>query len=325
MTGRRVKKAVPETLSLLGEPIKSAWCRKCMNMMTPGHFHTTNDPYIDTSGLMSICKECTQKIYEEMFEREHNIVAALLRTCRAINLVFDEDVAITVSDYFEKESALKKHSGDTPFARYKTYISKQKRSSVMTFSEPYSVDIKYKGTEIPTEAYLAKFWGRGMTPEQYDFLEDKFAEYQETHKSDTATERSLLRQICFAELDIQEERMHKGSVEKSVKRLQELMKTASVDPAKAALAGGGASLSTFSSIIATIEQMEPADFYKDKELYKDFDNIGQYHERYVTRPIKNFVKESRDFDVGTGDEGDFEEFANNVDFEEAERDGQIQG
>ena len=33
--------------------------------------------------------------------------------------------------------------------------------------------------------------------------------------------------------------------------------------------------------------MTPAEYYKNKNLYKDFDNIGDYFTRFVLRPILN--------------------------------------
>jgi len=155
--------------------------------------------------------------------------------------------------------------------------------------------------------YLKDFWGPDLIFEDYEFLESELARYKKTHKCDTATEESLLRQICFAELDIRKSRMGKGGGDASaVKRLQELMRTASVDPAKAATANSGQAKDTFSSFIKIIEENEPAEFYsgKDKELFKDFDNIDFYFKKYVTRPLKNFITQSRDFNVDTEDDID---------------------
>jgi hypothetical protein len=102
-----------------------------------------------------------------------------------------------------------------------------------------------------------------------------------------------------------------------VKEKQDLMKTASVDPAKTALAGSGRSQDTFSAFIKTIEENEPADYYKDKEMFKDFDNIDWYFRKYVTRPLKNFITQSRDFSVEVDDEEnefEIEEEGENGDF-----------
>ncbi len=53
-----------------------------------------------------------------------------------------------------------------------------------------------------------------------------------------------------------------------------------------------------------IEENEPASYYEDKKLFKDFDDIDFYFKKYVTRPLKNFVTQSRDFNVDTEDDVD---------------------
>jgi hypothetical protein len=101
--------------------------------------------------------------------------------------------------------------------------------------------------------------------------------------------------------------MGKGGGDASaVKRLQELMRTASVDPAKAATANSGQAKDTFSSFIKIIEENEPASYYgqDSKKLFKDFDNIDFYFKKYITRPLKNFITQSRDFNVDIEDDVD---------------------
>ena len=41
--------------------------------------------------------------------------------------------------------------------------------------------------------------------------------------------------------------------------------------------------------LAAISQYTPEEYYKDKTLYKDFDNIGDYFDRFVKRPLKNLM------------------------------------
>ena len=85
------------------------------------------------------------------------------------------------------------------------------------------------------------------------------------------------------------------------------MKTAAIDPNKANASGQGKGKESFSAFIKMIEETEPADFYKDKGLFKDFDNVEFYFEKYVTRPLKNFIMGSRDFNVEAEKEFDDED------------------
>lgn len=46
---------------------------------------------------------------------------------------------------------------------------------------------------------------------------------------------------------------------------------------------------TLGVTLATISQYTPEEYYRDKELYKDFDGLGDYIKRFILRPIKNLV------------------------------------
>jgi hypothetical protein len=244
---------------------------------------------------------------------EHNFEKALLRTCKILNVAWVPNAVEATKTQVSKAMS----SGKTDIQVFGIYKSKLSTLSNLNSDIQLTFDNSVSNIETNTNEnvtddqdfnkYLKDFWGPDLIFEDYEFLESELARYKKTHKCDTATEESLLRQICFAELDIRKSRMGKGGGDASaVKRLQELMRTASVDPAKAATANSGQAKDTFSSFIKIIEENEPAEFYsgKDKELFKDFDNIDFYFKKYVTRPLKNFITQSRDFNVDTEDDID---------------------
>ena len=47
----------------------------------------------------------------------------------------------------------------------------------------------------------------------------------------------------------------------------------------------------------TIEKYTPAEYYKNKSLYKDHDNIGDYINRFLLRPLRNLMQGTKDRDV----------------------------
>ena len=49
--------------------------------------------------------------------------------------------------------------------------------------------------------------------------------------------------------------------------------------------------------LATISQYTPEEYYKDKELYKDYDKIGEYFDRFVKRPLRNLMTGTTDRDT----------------------------
>ena len=58
-----------------------------------------------------------------------------------------------------------------------------------------------------------------------------------------------------------------------------------------------------------ISDYTPEEFYQDKELYADFDKIGEYIERHITRPMINLETGSdvRDIEYFVPEVDDYEE------------------
>ena len=61
--------------------------------------------------------------------------------------------------------------------------------------------------------------------------------------------------------------------------------------------------------LASISQYTPEEYYKNKDLYKDFDNIGDYFDRFVKRPLQNlmFGTNERDKEYYVKDSGDIDD------------------
>ena len=60
-----------------------------------------------------------------------------------------------------------------------------------------------------------------------------------------------------------------------------------------------------------IEKYTPAEYYKNKQLFKDNDGIGEYIDRFLLRPIKNLMhgdnKRDPEYYVKGDDENNFDE------------------
>ena len=299
--------------TISGLTVGKSHCRKCMKVKDGKDFYTAIDLFLDSNGLLSICHDCVDNIYDNYFVLERNIDKAILRTCRSLNIAFSEKALNALHTHINTIQAKGKEQKGV-FGIYKSKLTSGGASFTvgtdgmdMMFTEPSKElieEIQDNNLDIVDMEYLKNFWGSGLSDEQYNFLESEMARYRRSHKSDTATEESLLRQICFMELNIREKRFASQgqSPNNEIKMLQELMKTASVDPAKSNIAGAGKSQDTFSSFIKIIEETEPADFYKDKQLFKDVDNIEWYFRKFVTRPLSNFLGLTRNFDLNSDDD-----------------------
>lgn len=308
VVSRRKKQTVT---SNTGVEVDKIYCRRCMEFKKPTEFFTAVDKDLDLNGFFSVCKSCCDELYSGYYRIEHDVARAILQLCRKLNVKFDEaSVDSTIAQL--KTYADKGKQTDSVLGIYKGKLAANSKNNMsdkissfdLTFVEPNTILPPAHPLDDSLQSHdLKEFWGENYNFEDYEYLEKELAEWKATHKCDTKAEEMLLKEICYKSLEIRKQRLlPKGSTAALVNELQALMKTASVDPAKTTVAGSGKSLDTFSGIIKMIEEKEPADFYKDKELFKDFDNIGWLFRKYVTRPLKNFITQSRDFNVEQDEE-----------------------
>jgi hypothetical protein len=272
-----------------GNPVKKCYCRRCMEFKPPNKFLDATDNILDKNGKMSVCSECVEDIFQKTYVAEQDLPKTILIVCRLLNVVYLENGVQSTMSHVEKMY----EKQDNPdlrfiFSFYKakvTSLTQINQSGVLTFTEPakfYTEDDFMERTTDEDAADLKQFWGEGLSLDDYNYLEREMSEWKT--------------------LEIKKQRLGNNSTASLVKELQDLMKTASVDPAKTAIAGAGKSQDTFSAFIKTIEENEPAEYYKDRKLFKDYDNIDWYFRKYVLRPLRNFVLQARDFNVDEKDD-----------------------
>jgi hypothetical protein len=294
--------APKKTFTLDGKVVDACFCRRCMEQKNPKEFYDATDTQLDRNGKMSICTDCIDDLFNKIFAMEHDLNTTILQLCRMLNVAYNE---AAIAGTINHATKMFDKNGQMPpmFGFYKskmTSISTMNQSGILTFSEPVKMksDDPMQDNDVENPEYYKLFWGDGLSFDDYSYLETELNDWKKTHKSDTKAEETLLKEICFKMLEIRKKRnIDAGSTGGLVKELQDLMKTASVDPAKASMANAGKSQDTFSAIIKTVEENEPGDYYKDKNLFKDYDNIEWYFDKFVTRPLKNFITESRDFNI----------------------------
>jgi hypothetical protein len=310
-------------LSKTGIELTSCYCRKCMQNKKPTEFFDATDVFLDANGKMSVCRDCISEIYVRVYQSEHSMERTLLRLCRMLNMRYDEGVISRFKNELEGKEVDVKTSKNV-FGLYKARLTvNTKRSSNsklfdsagdLTFTEPglNLENIPIDEDSMPPvdmKEYFEAVWGKGLTNDDYEYLEQEFAEWQRTTKCDTQSELILVKELCFKQNEIRKKRLGGDNVDALVKSLQEIMKNSALTPAQANAASSGKSAECFGMWIKDIENLRPAEWHEKQDLFKDIDNIDDYAEKYIKRPLKNFVTGSRDFNVDEIDgisDSDFE-------------------
>jgi len=277
------------------------YCRKCEKTMNLDKFYEATNPMLDTNGKMSICKDCCNALYDMYFSIYNNVDIALQLTCQDLDVRYSRDALKQAQTHVE--NLLKKGSkADKIFGYYKSKLGSTNKSNSGMESFRYRdsddlIDSKDINLDENIDDDLLLFWGKGFDIDDYIFLETEMSNWKQTHKCDNQAEVTLLREICIKILQIRKARETKDNEGNLQKELQDLMKTASVDPAKANAASAGKSHDAWGVWVKDIEQLRPAEWHDQQEKYIDMDGFISYIKDYIVRPIKNFITGQRDFQI----------------------------
>jgi hypothetical protein len=306
--GATTKQRTPKSSLGSRKSLTAVYCRTCMKERTSKDFYVAVDEFLDRNGYMSICRYCCNDIYNMYLLNEKDDGRATLRTCRTLNVRFDEQ-ALQLAKRDVTNPDHKDFGSDCFFGIYKMKLKSVSRAGIkfgseaiadLTFVEPprevveNTLDI---GPVMDDQEYYELAWGKNQTEEDYNFLEMEFAKWRKTTKCDTQSEEIFVREICHKQNEIRKARVEGKSVDVLVKSLQELMKNSALTPALQNAASSGKNAECFGMWIKDIEQLTPAEWYQDKLKYKDIDGIDEYNQKYITRPLQNFITGSRDFNV----------------------------
>jgi len=250
-------------------------------------FYMTINNYFFKASKIHICKDCIKEfVYTE--DGEINL-KNFKKILRVLDMPF-------IQNCFDSSIADRK---DTFGVYYKNIALNHLGKSYEDGDNEELSNVIQKA--VKTEQEIKGFWGDGFEDKEYDFLEDELARWKQTHKCDVQAEITLLREICITILDTRNARKDNKPTKELRKELQDLMKTASVDPAKANSIGSGQTVDRFGVWLKDIEEKKPSEWWQDQEKYKDADGFLSYIKDYIVRPIRNFFSGNKDFMINGED------------------------
>lgn len=281
------------------------YCRRCEKHQKKTMYHSALDLDLDKNLLMSICKNCVNDIFDRyLISSGNNLSEALYKTCRTLNIMFLERVVDSLKLHLAKKEAEGKEI--EIFGIYKSHLGRWlslNKGVPGTFNDNSNVFNKSENqNELENESvedkeYLISMWGEGLSSEDYSFLERELSNWKRSHSSDTYAETVLLKEICYIQLDLKKARIENRDTSALLKKLLESMKTSALDPAKANQASSGSGKETWGMFLKVIEETTPAEYFADKELFKDFDNIDIYFQNYIKRPAMNFYSSTHNLEL----------------------------
>ena len=258
-------------------------CKKASGLLDEKDFYSTANEEFFHNKKLPICKHCLKKfVYED----------------KKINLdKFKNILQIYDIPFYEKEWNASLNGSKEVLGSYMRIVYLNYKDKHWKDGDIIDKKLIYnEEDEKLSDIDLINRWGFGFTEEELQWLENDYCQWTTHHDCEKLSIQRLVQMICIKELEIRKARQNGKSTDKLEKSLRELMNDSNLTPKTMSAMNESESTKMYSQWIKDIEQYRPAEYFKDKSLYEDFDGIKEYFERFILRPMKNLLTGTREFD-----------------------------
>lgn len=270
-----------------------SYCLKHQKQMPVTQFYPSKNP--NHHGFMPFCKECCTKIYEKHYERFQDVEASLWFTCADVGIPFVEHLYGQTKKRLASASVKTDDVFETYLKCMKDYRGKPKEWNEFSDTDTSFGDIRTAVVlDEEREEEMRKLrmaWGNDLTIDDLGYLEWRFLTYT-TGVELTEYQASRYRDLCMCELRVKQD----NDAQQNMKAKATIAKELGIDKFEVEKEKTAAE-KYIENDIYMMEKYEPAEYYKDKELYKDFLGIHKYWIDWVLRPVRNLVIGSKDYEV----------------------------
>lgn len=284
---------IPKTNQITQKKYKCLCCGASWDTQK-SHFSKSADVlWQSNDGYIPICNSCRDAYYYKLVDLfSGNESHAIEYFCRQFGWVFD----------IEGLKAAKQISADR--SRISHYGAKKNLGQVANIGTTYFDSIKYhyaqKQNEIITSREQAKSeestisasavdrWGIGFTEMDYKNLDEHWRMLKKNNPNADSNQEIFIRDLCNINM-LKIHALQNGDSKEYATLVEQYSKTFKQAGLKTIEEKDNSNNETIGVTLATISQFTPEEFYKDKKLYEDYDEIGDYFERHVCRPMENIM------------------------------------
>lgn len=301
-----VKIAIPRSPDVFDETKHKFKCLCCGKGFTSknGKFNKSKDVLFQSNdGYLPWCKECVEKYVIQMTALfTNNEELAIKDFCQRAGWNYDLNPLVasreTYSGHRDRHRlfhyAAKKNLN---CGGRKTFIDSLKFAYLNKQDEIIQSKEEIKIKEVSVTGTAIDRWGGGLNEWDYTTLEEHYKMLKKNNPNCDNNQEIFVKALCNLNwLMMKTLRSGDGDSDKYVKLTEQYSKTFTKAGLKTVQETDNSGEETLGVTLATISQYTPEEYYKDKELYKDFDKLGEYFDRFVKRPLKNLMTGSKDRD-----------------------------
>lgn len=273
-----------------------------------GNFAKSQSPlYAGNSGFLPICNHCLEALYEQYIEQLGNHPEALKRVCMHWDIYYTDKLAASCYSVSGNTTRMIKHLKTCNLGQYNGKTFDSYLLEVANIISDDSDVSKYDSEHVTTD--IVTIWGLGYTEAEYKMLNDHYNILKEQIDSNDPIQDALIKDAC--EQHILKYRYRDNDIDKydKVSKLyQNTLSNANLKPRavnKDQLNNNPDEC--WGNFIKTVETISPADYFKDKKIFEDFDKMDEYYKRFIKRPTDNLINGTsvmdEEFSIKADDDG----------------------
>lgn len=297
-------------------PALEYYCDVCHNsQLSAKDFYGSQSSLSSQHGKMRICKSCFEKLFDKYAVKYGGNRKAVKRLCMAYDIYYSDELyeSCVYEQDFEDEDGIWHKQEKFNFGNFFRNLSlpQHRRKSFDTaIDEGFSFEDPTSAASVNPK--LIEKWGVGFDPVDYQMLESHYKYLKAANPRAEDNQEIFITDLCYTKM--QQMKAARENRVSDYKNLTDSYRNTFKDAGLRTVRDASETDEfTIGVNIETIEKYTPAEYYKDKKLYKDYDGLGDYFDRMIARPVKNaiFGTEERDkeFYIHDEDEVDDEEIS----------------
>ena len=267
------------------------------------NFQKSNDVLFQANnGYLPWCKNCTDNYVAQMTAVfSYNEELAMRDFCQRAGWNYDENALVASMETYSG------HRNRSRISHYaakknincdgrKTYLDSLKHEYTNDQNKVITSKEQIKEQELSLSAASVDRWGAGLGSEvDYKNLDEHYRMLKKNNPNCDNNQEIFIKSLCNINM-LALRALRNGDSDKYIKLTDQYSKTFTKAGLSAIQETDNSANEPLGVTLATISQYTPEEYYKDKELYKDFDKIGDYFDRFVKRPLRNLLSGTTDRD-----------------------------
>ena len=268
---------------------KCSCCGKGYNSLK-NNFQKSNSPLFQSNdGYLPWCKDCTDKYMTQLTafysgNEEH----AIEHFCQQVDWVYDIEPLKCAREISSDRSRISSYAAkkNLNVGGRKTYFDTLKYNYEQRQDEVITSREQAKSEESTITASAVDRWGVGFTEQDYKNLDEHYRMLKKVNPNIDSNQEIFVKDLCNIHM-LKIHALQNGDSKEYATLVEQYAKTFKQAGLRTVEEKDSSNDETFCMTLGFISDYTPEEFYQDKELYADWDKIGEYMERHILRPMMN--------------------------------------